>query len=88
MREITDISRVIDSYEAYLRLQRGLSANTADNYCRDVGKLLNFLQGEGVALHEVDEPRLENFVCALIDVGIQPRSQARIVSGIKSFSTR
>ena len=50
-----------------------------------MGKLLNFLQGEGVALHEVDEPRLENFVCALIDVGIQPRSQARIVSGIKSF---
>ena len=85
MREITNISRVIDSYAAYLRLQRGLSANTAENYSRDVGKLLNFLQGEGVALHEVDEPRLENFVCALIDVGIQPRSQARIVSGIKSF---
>ena len=85
MREITNISRVIDSYAAYLRLQRGLSANTAENYCRDVGKLLSYIDGEGVDLHEVDELMLENFVCALIDVGIQPRSQARIVSGIKSF---
>ncbi|MGN0213683.1 MAG: site-specific tyrosine recombinase XerD [Muribaculaceae bacterium] len=85
MRAITDISRVMSSYTAYLRLQRGLSANTAENYCRDVGKLLNYLCDAGVDLQEVDEPMLENFLCTLIDVGIQPRSQARIISGIKSF---
>lgn len=72
-------------YDAYLKLQRGLSANTVENYSRDVDKLLRWLDGEAVELQQVDEPCLERFVCSLADLGVVPRTQARIISGVKSF---
>ncbi len=85
MREISNISKIKQNYSAYLKLQRGLSENTADNYNRDVDKLLAYLETDSVPLGEVNLSMLENFVCTLQDVGIQPKSQARIISGIKSF---
>ncbi len=85
MREISNISKIKQNYSAYLKLQRGLSENTATNYSRDVDKLLAYLEADGKPLGEVDLSTLENFVCTLQDVGIQPKSQARIISGIKSF---
>lgn len=85
MLPITSISRVKSGYEAYLSLQRGLSRNTVENYSRDVDKLLRYADSEGVAVADIDEPCLERFVCALIDLGVVPRTQARIISGVKSF---
>lgn len=85
MKPITSISKVRKGFDAYLALQRGLSRNTVENYRRDVDKLLRFLDEEGISLTDVDEPNLERFVCALIDLGIVPRTQARIISGVKSF---
>ena len=73
------------AYKAYLKLQRGLSDNTMEGYTRDVDKLLAYLRTDGVDLEEVTLDHLERFVCTLQDVGIQPKSQARIISGIKSF---
>ncbi|MGM9804574.1 MAG: site-specific tyrosine recombinase XerD [Muribaculaceae bacterium] len=85
MRQITSISRLMEGYQAYLSLQRGLSSNTLENYCRDVGKLLTYLSEQQTEISDVDLSTLECFVGALHDVGIVPRTQARIVSGIKSF---
>lgn len=80
-----DYAALKGRYMAYLKLQRGLTANTADGYSRDVDKLLLYLSTGGIALEAVTLDVLDNFVCTLADVGIQPRSQARIISGVKSF---
>lgn len=85
MRSIDSIPAVIDAYEAYLILERGLSDNTREAYVRDVGKLLRYLETEKVTLREVTTDTLRAFAADLFDLGISPRTQARIVSGIKSF---
>lgn len=72
-------------FEAYLNLERGLSANTMEAYLRDVGKLLAYLSDVGTAISDVELPTLHNFVADLYDLGISARSQARIIAGIRSF---
>ncbi len=85
MRSIDSIPAIIDAYEAYLMLERGLSDNTREAYVRDVGKLVRYLETEKVTLREVTTDTLRAFAADLFDLGISPRTQARIVSGIKSF---
>lgn len=85
MRSIDSIPAVIDAYEAYLILERGLSDNTREAYVRDVGKLVRYLETEKVTLREVTTDTLRAFAADLFDLGISPQTQARIVSGIKSF---
>lgn len=85
MRSIDSIPAVIDAYEAYLILERGLSDNTREAYVRDVVKLVRYLETEKVTLREVTTDTLRAFAADLFDLGISPRTQARIVSGIKSF---
>ena len=85
MRDITDIAEVKKRYVGYLTLEKGMSANTAVAYSDDVGKLTAYLADAGVGLERATTDDLERFVCTLQDVGIQPRSQARIISGVKSF---
>jgi integrase/recombinase XerD len=62
-----------------------MSANTAQAYSDDVDKLVRYLADAGVGIEHVTTDDLERFVCTLQDVGIQPRSQARIISGVKGF---
>jgi site-specific recombinase XerD len=85
MRKIEDIAKVMEQFKVYLQLEKGLSGNTKEAYCDDVSKLLRYANDEGRGIESVTREDLENFVCALKDIGIQPRSQARIISGIKSF---
>lgn len=85
MREIDDIQRIIAGYEAYLILERGLSDNTREGYKADVGKLVSFLDSAGIRLRDVTDGTLQEFLASLHDVGIAPRSQARILSGLKSL---
>ena len=85
MRDITDIADVKRRFLGYLTLEKGMSRNTAQAYGDDVDKLTRYLTGTGVAVEHATTDDLERFVCTLQDVGIQPRSQARIISGIKGF---
>ena len=85
MREITDIADVKRRFLGYLTLEKGMSANTAQAYSDDVDKLIRYLADAGVGVEHVTADDLERFVCTLQDVGIQPRSQARIISGVKGF---
>ena len=85
MRDITDIVNVKQRFLAHLTLEKGMSANTASAYSDDVDKLIRFLADEGIAIERATTDDLERFVCTLQDVGIQPRSQARIISGVKGF---
>ena len=85
MRDITDISDVKQRFLGHLTLEKGMSANTAQAYSDDVDKLVHYFADEGVGIEHATTDDLERFVCTLQDVGIQPRSQARIISGVKSF---
>lgn len=69
----------------YLKLQRGLSANTLDAYEHDVDKLLVFLTSENLHVLDVQLSDLQRFAAGLHDVGIGPRSQCRILSGVRAF---
>ena len=82
---INDMGEVMDRFRVYLTVEKGLSENTAEGYLADVHKLVNYLNDAGIGVEHASRQDLENFVCTLHDVGIQPRSQARIISGIKSF---
>jgi len=84
-RDITNITDVKRRFVGHLRIEKGMSVNTADAYSRDVDKLTHYLTDAGVAVEHATTEQLEQFLCTLKDVGIQPRSQARILSGIKSF---
>jgi len=69
----------------YLKLQRGLSPNTLSAYEHDVEKLLTFLAGENLHVLDVQLSDLQRFAAGLHDVGIGPRSQCRILSGVRAF---
>jgi len=85
MRDITDIADVKRRFLGYLTLEKGMSSNTAVAYGDDVDKLTRYLADSGVGIERATTDDLEAFVCTLQDVGIQPRSQSRIISGVKSF---
>lgn len=76
---------IIRKYRQYLKLEKALSANTLDAYLTDLDKLLRFLAAEGMDMLEVTLDDLQRFAAGLHDIGIHPRSQARIISGVKSF---
>ena len=72
-------------YYQYLKLERGLSENTLDAYTEDLRKLLDFFSDEELDFRAVSLDDLHQFMAELADVGISPRSMARILSGIRSF---
>lgn len=76
---------IIRKYQQYLKLEKSLSPNTQDAYMTDLQKLLHFLEGEAIEVTDVTLDDLQRFAAGLHDIGIHPRSQARILSGIKSF---
>ncbi|MFZ4455164.1 MAG: site-specific tyrosine recombinase XerD [Bacteroidales bacterium] len=80
-----DSQSALKKYTTYLRLEQSLSANTIEAYLEDVGKLSRFLIAENKSVLDVELNDLHQFVAQLRDVGICARSQARIISGLKSF---
>jgi len=77
--------RIIKEYVRYLKLERNMSANTLEAYQRDVEKLLVFLAREQKHLLDVELSDLQTFAAGLHDIGIGPRSQCRILSGVRSL---
>ncbi len=84
-RCVDDIDRIVESYQAYLSLEKGLADNTLDGYIDDVNKLLAYLADTGTALSEVTLEELQCFAADVHDLGVAVRTQARIISGVKSF---
>lgn len=76
---------VLKEYKAFLQLEKSLSTNTVAAYLSDIEKLLSFLSDAHVDFLDVRIEHLQDFLIELSDLGISPRSRARIVSGIKSF---
>ena len=72
-------------YEAFLMLERGLSANTREGYLADADRLAAWLADAGVDVCAATPATLHDFVFALHDLGVAARTQARVVSGVRSF---
>jgi integrase/recombinase XerD len=74
-------------FKAYLQLERSLSPNSIEAYLNDIEKLTNFLQAEGDLKNpsEVQLTDLQKFVQWVAELGMTPTSQARIISGIRTF---
>lgn len=79
-------AQALQDYRHYLKIERGLSANSIVNYTLDVEKLRRFLETKQLTetpIH-IDQPTLQQFVYELART-VNPRSQARIISGLKGF---
>ena len=76
----------IKSYQSYLKIERGLSKNTIDNYTFDINRLCLFLESNQIEISpiQISEETLQQFIYC-ISKEVNPRSQARIISGLKSF---
>ena len=74
----------LKKYVAFLKLEKSLSSNSVSAYLSDLQKLMDYI-GDAKDLLLLNASDLEEFLCQLRDLGIHPRSQARILSGIKSF---
>ncbi|MFB9108175.1 site-specific tyrosine recombinase XerD [Flavobacterium gyeonganense] len=76
----------IKDYQSYLRIERGLSKNTIENYSFDIERLHLFLE-EGkieVSPIKISDETVQQFIYS-VSKEVNPRSQARIISGLKSF---
>jgi len=76
---------IVTKYRNYLLLERSLSPNSIEAYMEDMSKLLNYIQNENLSIRDITLDLLQQFVAQLYDLGINPRSVGRIISGIKSF---
>lgn len=77
----------IKGYENYLRLEKSLSQNSVTAYINDVNKLIKFLERDDIMLapNKIKLQHLKDFIQWLNECGVSPRTQARTISGIKSF---
>lgn len=77
----------IKGFNSFLRLERSLSENSIEGYLRDVGKLEGFIETDypGTAPTKVDTGMLKEFISRASELGMSPRTQARLVSGLKAF---
>ena len=74
-----------DEYHLYLKLEKSLSDNTVDAYERDLLKLNQYLAEAHVRPEDADTEILRDFVIEIANLGIHPRSPARVISRIKTF---
>ncbi len=84
-RENKTVDNMVKAYMRYLKLERNLSPNTIEAYRNDLRWLLAYVNFHGLKVEEVKLEDLDNFSASLHDQRITPRSQARILSGVRSF---
>lgn len=76
---------LLAKYHAYLLLERSLSANTREAYCRDVARFMEYVAEAGLELPTLRLEHLHQFAAMLADMGICERSIARMLSSVRSF---
>jgi len=82
-----DWRSAIKGFQAYLKLERSLSDNSIEAYSRDIEKLYQFSDSQSIKLYPegITLANLREFIVWVNELGMIPSSQARILSGIKSF---
>lgn len=83
---IMNWNKYIKDYQSYLRIERGLSKNTIENYGFDIERLCLFLEVNKIEVSpvKITDETVQQFIYA-VSKEVNPRSQARIISGLKSF---
>lgn len=81
----TTLAPLIRRYIRYLKLERNYSPNTIDAYRHDLHLLLIHLSGQGLTPTDVKLDDLQRFAAWIHERGIGPKSQARILSGVRTF---
>ena len=78
---------LIKHFSDYLRLEQSLSGNTINAYCHDIELFREFLEDKkkSLSITEITHHDIEDFLAKLYELGIAASSQARILSGLKSF---
>ena len=78
--------QAIKDYQYYLKIERGLSKNSIANYTLDIEKLYLFLEKNTIIISPItiDKETIQQFIYTIAKE-VNPRSQARIISGLKSF---
>lgn len=79
-------STYIKNFQSYLKIERGLSKNTIENYSFDIERLRLFLDQNNIEVSpiKIEEETIQQFIYA-VSSQVNARSQARIISGLKSF---
>lgn len=80
-----DWKTAINEFTHYLRLERAMSANTVAAYRNDMAKLQQFAEPLGILPNEITTPHLQDFLVWISSFSLSAYSQARILSGIKTF---
>ena len=77
----------IKGFKNYLQLERSLSTNSIEAYLRDVEKFVQYLELQELSLspEKVEQNQIESFLQWVSELGLNARSQARILSGLKAF---
>lgn len=77
--------RNIKDFVSYLKIEKGLAENSIVAYQNDVRKLMDFAKSAQLEATAIRFSHLKDFIQELYDLGLSPRSQSRIISGIKQF---
>jgi integrase/recombinase XerD len=85
MREADDTALWVDDYLEQLRVERALAKNTLEAYSHDLAEFVTSLERKNCALSEVTAENIAEFLKALTDRGVSPRSQARYVSSLRGL---
>ncbi|MBS4013730.1 MAG: site-specific tyrosine recombinase XerD [Bacteroidetes bacterium] len=82
-----DWKKHIQGFDAYLRLEKSLSPNSIEAYLSDINKLSDYFSSKlrSISPEEITKENLSEFVQFTGELGLQARSQARLISAIKSF---
>lgn len=80
-------SDYLDNYKNYLQLEKSLSGNTVEAYLKDINKFTDYLEKNGFSKKptEVTQEKIREFIDFINELGMSASSQARALSGIKSF---
>jgi len=78
--------QALTDYKLYLQIERGLSKNSIENYSYDIKKLINYLEKNCITVSpiSIDNEVVKQFIYS-ISKSINPRSQARLISGLRNF---
>lgn len=78
--------QALTDYQHYLRIERGLSANSIENYRYDIVKLINYLEEHEIQISplKISEEKIQEFIYE-VSKSMSARSQSRIISGLRSF---
>ena len=85
MEKNSGYNDLFSAYHTYLQLEKSLSPRSVEAYSDDLNKLIDYLRVIGKKPESAGLEDLQDMIAGLHEIGVSPRSQARIVSGIKSF---